>query len=121
SSNVLINRLILVEQQQKHSRNVQTSIASTFNQLKTNQLNAARLLKDPKSTGLFGKSELQRPEGFHVLKEKALQESNQLVQEAISQQRKRKMVQIFDQLSNSLCKVADLCEFVKIGHPNPAF
>ncbi|XP_022649309.1 mitochondrial intermediate peptidase-like isoform X3 [Varroa destructor] len=31
--------------------------------------------------------------------------------------RKRKMVQIFDDLSDCLCRVADLAEFVKVGHP----
>lgn len=31
------------------------------------------------------------------------------------------MVEIFDHLSNSLCKVADMAEFVRVAHPNGSF
>lgn len=72
-------------------------------------------------TGIFNHDILQDPSGFHLLREKAIVDSDILVKEALSSHRKRKMVEIFDQLSNCLCKVADLAEFVRIGHPQQRF
>lgn len=31
------------------------------------------------------------------------------------------MVSIFDQLSNSLCSLADLAEFIRTAHPDKSF
>jgi len=31
------------------------------------------------------------------------------------------MVEIFDELSDSLCKVADVAEFIRIAHPRESF
>lgn len=35
--------------------------------------------------------------------------------------RSRKMVVVFDELSDSLCQVADLAEFIRLAHPKEAF
>lgn len=61
--------------------------------------------------------ELRSAEGFHLLRENVENSTQELITEATSAQRQRKMVDIFDELSDSLCKVADLAEFVRIAHP----
>uniref|UniRef100_A0A803Y6Q1 Peptidase M3A/M3B catalytic domain-containing protein n=1 Tax=Meleagris gallopavo TaxID=9103 RepID=A0A803Y6Q1_MELGA len=61
------------------------------------------------------------PEGFQEAQDKALQESEQLVQKACSAPPGPEIVKIFDQLSDALCRVADLADFVKIAHPDFAF
>lgn len=43
------------------------------------------------------------------------------MKECLSPNRKRKLVEIFDHLSNSLCKVADMAEFVRVAHPSELF
>uniref|UniRef100_A0A8C3RVB9 Mitochondrial intermediate peptidase n=1 Tax=Chelydra serpentina TaxID=8475 RepID=A0A8C3RVB9_CHESE len=71
--------------------------------------------------GLFGVPELSSPEGFQEAQEKALQETEQLVQKACITPPGPQTVMIFDQLSDALCRVADLADFVKIAHPDFAF
>ncbi|XP_015789497.1 mitochondrial intermediate peptidase [Tetranychus urticae] len=71
--------------------------------------------------GLFGIEELADASGFMEFSEGAKAKSYELLYEALSKNRTRKMVEIFDEMSNSLCKVADLAEFVRIGHPDPLF
>lgn len=56
-----------------------------------------------------------------MLKEKVIEKSDRLIEEAISPNRKRKIVEVFDELSDSLCKVADMAEFVRLAHPVSAY
>lgn len=62
--------------------------------------------------GLFGVPELSSPEGFQEAQEKALQETEQLVQKACTTPPGPQTVMIFDQLSDALCRVADLVRFI---------
>lgn len=71
--------------------------------------------------GLFGIPELMSEDGFHVLKNRALTQVDVLIEEATSKDRRRKMVEIFDELSDTLCKVADMAEFVRIAHPDERY
>lgn len=56
-----------------------------------------------------------------MLKENVINKTDCLIEEAINPARKRKMVEIFDELSDSLCKVADMAEFIRLAHPQSAF
>lgn len=69
-------------------------------------------------TGLFGINELQTPNGFRTLYQRTIAEANTLVNSIYGA---KQVVPIFDQLSNSLCKVADMAEFVRISHPQGKF
>jgi hypothetical protein len=81
-----------------------------------------------KKTGLFGIEGLNTPDGFRALKERAEQRVKVLIDEALDPNHtlaggggKRKLVEIFDEISNELCQVADLAEFVRNAHPDPHF
>lgn len=56
-----------------------------------------------------------------MLQENVTQRCDELVDEIISPSRQRKIVEIFDELSDSLCKVADMTEFVRLTHPSSSF
>lgn len=109
----------------------QSKIKSSFNKLlpfisSTSQTSPLKSLtsfsskNDSKPTGLFGKNELKSHEGFYVLKENAEKRVNELIREGFSSStsQHRKLVEIFDDISNELCCVADLAEFVRTSHPN---
>ena len=71
-------------------------------------------------TGLFQFPELTKPEGFLDLKVECGRKSQELVDEACSHPRERKRIvaRVFDELSDELCKVADMAEFVRLAHPD---
>lgn len=71
--------------------------------------------------GLFSIPELKSENGFDILKSRALAQVDILIEEATNKNRKRKMVEIFDELSNTLCKVADMAEFIRIAHPDQEY
>lgn len=90
-----------------------THLATAFNSRRQAKLNFIK-----NESGLFGIPELTSFEGFYVLKKNAMIKTDQLVAEAVSgPDRQRKMVEIFDELSDTLCKVADMAEFVRLAHP----
>ncbi|XP_057331728.1 mitochondrial intermediate peptidase [Microplitis mediator] len=102
----------------KGRRSVSTwsPLAKAFNNYGPAETYAVDL--SPKPSGLFGLPELRTAEGFSELKDQAISDSDRLIEEAVGHDRTRKMVQIFDDLSDSLCRVADLAEFIRIAHPD---
>ncbi|XP_003485811.1 mitochondrial intermediate peptidase [Bombus impatiens] len=104
----------------KRHRNVNTwsSLATAFNSISKEKYGFDFLKKE---TGLFGIPELKTSEGFNILKDQAISQTDALITESISQNRKRKMVEIFDDMSDTLCKVADLAEFIRVAHPEKQF
>ncbi|KAM9321676.1 mitochondrial intermediate peptidase [Gastrophryne carolinensis] len=72
-------------------------------------------------TGLFGVPELSSPEGFRVVQDHALRISESLVEKVCTVPPSSETVKIFDQMSDELCKVADLADFVKVAHPDSSF
>ncbi|XP_037534060.1 mitochondrial intermediate peptidase [Nematolebias whitei] len=74
-----------------------------------------------KNVGLFGVPELTCPAGFQVATRAALQSTEHLLERACSSPPGVETVQCFDQLSDGLCKVADLADFIKVAHPDPEY
>lgn len=76
--------------------------------------------------GLFGLNHLDHYDGFYELQENAKKRIIQLSKEANdydlnSNNRKRNLVHIFDDISNELCRVADLAEFIRTSHPDMSY
>uniref|UniRef100_A0A6G1S764 Mitochondrial intermediate peptidase n=1 Tax=Aceria tosichella TaxID=561515 RepID=A0A6G1S764_9ACAR len=101
-------------------RSVSTNLASAFNKLHLNA--SSKQDSQYKRTGLFGIDQLQGPDGFHALRDDALERANLIVNEIVQcPAGSDNVVSLFDELSNCLCKVADLAEFIRVGHPQPRF
>ncbi|EZA60986.1 Mitochondrial intermediate peptidase [Ooceraea biroi] len=96
--------------------NTWSPLATAFNSALTHEKHSVNVLE--KETGLFGILELKDEDGFTILKRRAMAKVDVLIKEATSKNRNRKMVEIFDELSDTLCKVADMAEFIRIAHPN---
>ena len=57
---------------------------------------------------MFEIPSLQDYTGFYLLQQNAEFETERLVEEVTSDQRQRKLVEVFDEISNTLCCVADM-------------
>ena len=85
--------------------NTKQSVQFKFNFLQQNK------------TGLFGIPELKSSEGWSELRDRCFSNCDDLVEEVTSDTRRRNVAVIFDDLSDELCRVADMAEFVRLAHP----
>ncbi|GAV05410.1 hypothetical protein RvY_15550 [Ramazzottius varieornatus] len=95
-----------------------TPLAAAFNRKPEQKILS---IFDKKRRGLFGNPLLADASGFYLLKEQAEIDSDALVREATSTERTRNVVEIFDELSDVLCRVADLAECVRLLHGESNF
>lgn len=76
------------------------------------------------NAGLFKNRYLTKPEGFHVFAHRNLERASVLVGKVLnasSLDEYRAVVKDLDRLSDLLCRVLDLCDFVRMTHPDPGF
>lgn len=106
-----------VQRKSKSFLSIWSPLAEAFNARPTPKYN----FRKQEDVGLFGIPELISHEGFDTLKDRCIIKTDQLIEEALSDSRHRKMVQIFDDMSDTLCQVADLAEFIRLAHPDGKF
>ncbi|KAJ8930854.1 hypothetical protein NQ314_016273 [Rhamnusium bicolor] len=100
----------------KSNVSIWSPLAEAFNARPMQKFNFRR-----QDVGLFGVPELTTHDGFYVLKEQCISKTDRLINEALTRPRQRKMVEIFDEMSDSLCQVADLAEFIRLAHPEAKY
>ncbi|KAL7059786.1 hypothetical protein AAHC03_014039 [Spirometra sp. Aus1] len=74
-----------------------------------------------KVTGLFGVDSLKEPFGFREALDSCYSDCHYLLFEAKDCRRRRKMVQVLDDLSDTLCRSADLADCVRTLHPDKSY
>ena len=77
-----------------------------------------RRLLGKDQTGLFCIPELTSATGFERLRADAEERGADLLEEALSDNRSRKLVAVFDELSDTLCRVADMADCMRVLHPD---
>ncbi|KAJ1962158.1 Mitochondrial intermediate peptidase, partial [Dispira parvispora] len=78
----------------------------------------------PHQQGLFGHPLLRTHAGFLTASERTLQRAQRLVElieTAESAQDLRRVVKMMDQLSDELCSIMDIAEFVRMAHPDVTY
>ncbi|KAI4142098.1 MAG: hypothetical protein LQ340_007440 [Diploschistes diacapsis] len=76
------------------------------------------------NVGLFQNHHLRRPEGFQRFAEITAQRCQRLLERVVAistVEEYKKIVQYLDCISDLLCRVIDVADFVRSTHPDPAF
>ncbi|CAK7894576.1 mitochondrial intermediate peptidase [[Candida] anglica] len=78
----------------------------------------------PSKSGLFNNSYLTSPKGLLKFSQKSLKQANELVDIMVDPQinatleGKLNFIKTIDQLSDTLCRVIDVAEFIRVAHPS---
>ena len=92
------------------------AVVEAFNQPAPAAKRWRLLAEEP--AGLFCIPELTSASGFERLRIEAEDRGADLLQEALSSDRSRKLVAVFDELSDTLCRVADMADCMRVLHPD---
>ena len=125
ASSTVLNKLGVTFNQKIPPNSTDTNFSSKIGGFKKllSSINLSSAAKNSYSNGIFGIKNLDHYHGFELLQEQAKNRIDQLTKEAndfdlYSSNKKRNLVHIFDDISNELCRVADLAEFVRTSHPD---
>ncbi len=80
-----------------------------------------RPAQNTRNVGLFRNAFLTRPDGFLLYTQTSLRRAQQIVDRVLnasSLEEYRVVVRDLDRLSDLLCRVIDLCDFVRVTHPD---
>jgi len=94
-----------------------SAVKQSFNSIRPRRFN----LWPTSKVGLFQVPELTTPEGFIVVKDAAITKGWELLDAANECEPGEETIRLFDELSDTLCRVADLSDFIKSSHPDEAF
>ncbi|CEP60956.1 metalloendopeptidase LALA0_S02e03510g [Lachancea lanzarotensis] len=112
---------------QRYWRDINNQTYRTAESNNTNifgRLKNATKVADKLETGLFQNPYLTSSQGLRKFSLRTLEEAQQLVDTMRSDHSPHGLltyVQRLDRLSDMLCRVIDLCEFVRASHPDPHF
>lgn len=93
-----------------------SSLAHSFNGLDRKKHDFWR-----KSVGLFQIPTLASPYGFLKEKDQVISKGWKLLEDVVSCEPGKETIILFDELSDTLCRIADLSDFVKCSHPDSGF
>ena len=77
-----------------------------------------------RSAGLVQNHYIKRPDGFQTFTLATLEKCKRIVQKTLSASTREEYISMardLDQLSDLLCRVIDLSDFIRASHPDPAF
>ena len=73
-------------------------------------------------TGLFRVPELSSIKGFPILSDRVITRCSELRKMTLEMDRKpAEVLELLDQISNTLCSLLDICEFLRHMHPDKSF
>ncbi|XP_050515762.1 mitochondrial intermediate peptidase [Diabrotica virgifera virgifera] len=114
--NYITKSFTFVRSHQRRGVSIWSPLAEAFNSRPTYKFQYHR-----NNGGLFGVSELTTANGFNIIEDMCIRKTDRLIEEAVNPHRQKKMVEIFDEMSDSLCQVADLAEFIRLAHPDESY